>query len=129
MNEASQRMVGLLKQRHPSAIAYVRRLAHRHYHGDQIATRALQNIAAAAEDQGMSFAGAAAGPVAFLTNLVKNVGHLGGRVVGTAGRVVQGAGSVVAKVATAAAKPFAYVETKLGGKKPIRLLPPHTHVP
>lgn len=132
MNEATVRLITLLQQKNPSAIAYIRRLAHRHHHGDQIATRALQNIADAWGARGIVAMGAGHpfGEAMFgITVLLRNIGHLGGRVVGTAGRIVQSAGHLVQRATQAAAKPFTFIEKKLGGDKPLHLLPPHRHVP
>lgn len=131
MNQATIRMVALLQAKHPTAIAYVRRLAHRHHHGDQIATRALQNIADAWGARGIVAMGASPLANAYfgMTVLLRDLGHLAGRVVGTAGRVVQGAGHLVERATKTAAKPFTFIEKKLGGDKPLHLLPPHKHVP
>lgn len=131
MNQATIRMVTLLQAKNPSAIAYVRRLAHRHHHGDQVATRALQNIADAWGARGIVAMGASPGATLIfgINTILRNAGHVAGRVVGTAGRLVQGAGHLVQRVTQSAAKPFTFVEKKLGGDKPLHLLPPHRHVP
>jgi hypothetical protein len=130
-----------LKSKEPAALATFMRLRDRCFAGDPAAARALQKISATMRSpQAMAAGYMAIGTVydddtmmGAIPVFLANLGHLGGRLFGTAGNVLQktGAfgGALLSKTGTLAAKPFHFVETKLGGKKSIAFLPPHVAVP